>query len=582
MERIGRYEVVRELGRGSVSIVYEGFDGRIDRHLAIKVLRQRHARDVNARQRFVREARSAGGLAHPNIVTVFDVGQAEAIPYIVMELLPGGTLEDWLRQERLARLDTDMLIELAIQLARGLAHAHQHGVIHRDIKPANIHYDPKTNIAKIMDFGIAAAETKIGPAASNDRLAGTLTHMAPELLAGAPADARTDLYALGVVLYQLLSGILPFDAESPEDLAKQVGRHETLPLKPFRADTPRELVDLTYRLMALEPESRPASATQVADELGEIQEGVRSGIVHAVRRKSAAWRWPLAIGIGVALVMVLGLNHVYRIQNESMAQTTFGFGDALTSLIAQETAEALILEDTTALSVLVSDFAANPEIRHLHISDADGTIQASTNPYLQGAPAPAPEGAAVTRDSGSVQLTRSEGGLLEFRVPIRFQARQVGQVQLALDGRGLGETASATLWMLIAVLCASLLALAAGLGWMTRRQQLALKRLGWGLKRLQRGQFEFRLETGRRDEFATLFSQFNRLAVRLDELRRTAGRTAHKTSQDAEAGLDLTPESSLDDTLDLDRPAAAADSDGQQEEKTDSQPAGTVTPLRRQ
>lgn len=582
MERIGRYEVVRELGRGSMAIVYEGFDGRIDRHLAIKVLRQKNAREVNARQRFLREARSAGGLAHPNIVTVFDVGQAEATPYIVMELLPGGTLEDWLRQERLARLDTDMLIDLAIQLARGLAHAHQHGVTHRDIKPANIHYAPKTNIAKIMDFGIAAAETRTGPAASNDHVAGTLTHMAPELLAGAPADSRTDLYSLGVVLYQLLSGILPFDAENPEDLAKQVERHETRPLKPFRADTPRELVDLTYRLMALEPESRPASATQVADELGEIQEGIRSGIVHAVRRKSAAWRWPLVTGLGVALVMVLGLNHVYRIQNEAMAQTTFGFGDALTSLIAQETAEALILEDTTALSVLVSDFAANPEIRHLHISDADGIVQASTNPYLQGGQAPPPAGVPVMRDSGSVRLTRSEGDLLEFRVPIRFQARQVGQVRLGLDGRGLGETATATMWMLVALLCASLLALAAGLAWMTRRQQLALKRLGWGLKRLQRGQFEFRLETSRRDEFATVFSQFNRLAVRLDELRRHAGRTAHKTSQDAEAGLDFIQNTSIDDTLDLDRPAAAADSNGQQEQKTDSQSAGKVTPLRRQ
>lgn len=582
MERIGRYEVVRELGRGSMAIVYEGFDGRIDRHLAIKVLRQKNAREVNARQRFLREARSAGGLAHPNIVTVFDVGQAEATPYMVMELLPGGTLEEWLRQERLARLDTDMLIDLAIQLAKGLAHAHQHGVTHRDIKPANIHYDPKTNIAKIMDFGIAAAETRTGPAASNDHVAGTLTHMAPELLAGAPADSRTDLYSLGVVLYQLLSGILPFDAENPEDLAKQVERHETRPLKPFRADTPRELVDLTYRLMALEPESRPASATQVADELGEIQEGIRSGLVHAVRRKSAAWRWPLVTGLGVALVMVLGLNHVYRIQNEAMAQTTFGFGDALTSLIAQETAEALILEDTTALSVLVSDFAANPEIRHLHISDADGTVQASTNPYLQGGQAPPPAGAPVMRDSGSVRLTRSEGDLLEFRVPIRFQARQVGQVRLGLDGRGLGETATATMWMLVALLCASLLALATGLAWMTRRQQLALKRLGWGFKRLQRGQFEFRLETSRRDEFATVFSQFNRLAVRLDELRRYAGRTAHKTSQDAEAGLDFTQDTSIDDTLDLDRPYAAADSDGQQEQKTDSQSAGKVTPLRRQ
>ncbi|MEX0915977.1 MAG: serine/threonine-protein kinase, partial [Wenzhouxiangellaceae bacterium] len=202
MERVGRYEIVRELGRGTMSIVYEGFDGRIDRHLAIKVLRQRYARDVGARQRFLREARAAGGLAHPNIVTVFDVGQAEATPYLVMEQLQGGTLEDWLDRDRLPELDTGMLIELAIQLARGLAYAHQHGVIHRDIKPANIHYDPKTNVAKMMDFGIAATERSTEEQESGRRIAGTLTHMAPELLSGDRADARSDLYSLGVVLYQ--------------------------------------------------------------------------------------------------------------------------------------------------------------------------------------------------------------------------------------------------------------------------------------------------------------------------------------------------------------------------------------------
>lgn len=117
MERIGRYEIVRELGRGSMSIVYEGFDGRIDRHLAIKVLRARFAGDVNARQRFMREARAAGGLAHPNIVTVFDVGQVDGKPYLVMELLPGGSLDDWLGAERLERLGIERILDVALQLA---------------------------------------------------------------------------------------------------------------------------------------------------------------------------------------------------------------------------------------------------------------------------------------------------------------------------------------------------------------------------------------------------------------------------------------------------------------------------------
>lgn len=587
MERVGRYEIVRELGRGTMSIVYEGFDGRIDRHLAIKVLRHKYARDVNARQRFLREARAAGGLAHPNIVTVFDVGQAEGTPYLVMELLRGGTLGDWLERDRLPELDTGMLIELAIQLARGLAYAHQHGVIHRDVKPANIHYDPKTNVAKMMDFGIAAIEHSAEEGTESDgRIAGTMTHMAPELLAGNRANAQSDLYSLGVVFYQLLSGKLPFGANDLETLVQQIARHETRPLKPLRPDTPRELMDLTYRLMALEPESRPATASQVADELSEIRDGIKRGIVQSVRHRSAPWRWPLLIGMGVSLVLVLGLNYVYRTQNQAMAETTFGFGEALASLIAQETAEALILEDTTALSVLVSDFAANPEIRYLHISDSHNTIRASTNPYLRGEEVPPPSGQPIERDSGSVQLSRADEGLLEFRVPIRFQARRVGQVQLGLDGSGLDETANATLWMLVVVFCASLLALGLGLIWMTRRQQFGLKRLGWGLKRLQRGQFEFRLETRRRDEFAAVFNQFNRLAVRLDELNHRLNRQSQRLAGSSKDGrstaLKIPPDTLLDETVDLQAPTTEPNQDRTDDSPDDSaEGSAKVMPLHR-
>jgi serine/threonine-protein kinase len=565
MERVGRYEIVRELGRGSMSIVYEGFDGRIDRHLAIKLLRNRYARHVNARQRFLREARAAGGLAHPNIVTVFDVGQADSAPYIVMEYLEGGTLDDWINPERLAELETVKLLELAMQLARGLGYAHANGVIHRDIKPANIHYDPDVNVAKMMDFGIAATERTGDDDSGRDRIAGTLTHMAPELLAGQSPDARSDLYSLGIVLYQLLSGKLPFDARDTETLVRQIARHDVRPLRPLRSDTPKELVDLTYRLIALEPESRPASATQVADELSEIREGLQRGLLQSVRRKSAVWRWPLLTGLGVALVLVLGMNYLYRTQNEAMAETTFGFGDALASLIAQETAEALILEDNTALSVLVSDFAANPEIQYLHISDSDGIVQASTNPYLRGESAPPVNGAPIEREAGAVDLARTDDGVLEFRVPIRFQARRVGQVRLGLDGSGLSQAAAATMWMLVALFCAALLALAGGLTWMTRRHQLGLKRLAWGLKRLQRGQYEFRLETDRRDEFANTFRQFNRLAVRLDELSRST-RKAQNDARRASVPADARPH----ETLDLE--------DG--EDEAAEKPAPNVTRLR--
>ena len=551
MERIGRYEIRRELGRGSMSIVYEGFDSRIDRALGIKVLREHFARDVNARQRFLREARAAGGLSHPNITTVFDVGQHDGLPFLAMERLSGDTLAERLQHD--PQFDVESILKIGLQLAAGLDYAHRHGVIHRDLKPANIHLDPDTDLVKIMDFGIAAIErgdVKRGSAT----LAGTPTHMAPEQLTAQRADERSDLYSLGVVLFELLSGQLPFDATDSDAVIDQVVRHQTRPLKPRDPNTPRELVDLVYRLMAREPESRPVSARQVVEELEEIRSGLHRGLLQTVRQQSTLLRWPLGIGAAVALVLVLGLWYVYRSQTGAIEAATYGYGDALASLIAQETAEALILEDTTALSILVSDFSVNPQVDHLHVADAAGIVQASTNPFLQGQPVPPAEGRAVDREAGSVVLTRNADGLLQFSVPIRFQARRVGEVRLALDGSALDATAATTLGMLALVFSITVLVVALGVGWMMRRQQRAMQRLAWGLKRLGRGQVDFRLEAERRDEFSDVYRQFNRLAVRLDEHRSTAADDDAAPSPELPA---LRPVKGLpDDTLDLSAPTS--------------------------
>jgi serine/threonine-protein kinase len=284
---------------------------------------------------------------------------------------------------------------------------------------------------------------------------------------------------------------------------------------------------------------------------------MQRGVLRAVRRRSSVLRWPLGIGAVVALVLVFGLWHVYQSQTGAIEDSTYGFGDALASLIAQETAEALILEDTTALSILVSDFSVNPQVDHLHVADAAGVVQASTNPFLQGQPIPPPEGPAVERGEGSVVLNRNDDELLQFSVPIRFQARRVGEIRLGLDGSGLQTTASATLGLLALVFAVTVLVVALGVGWMMRRQQRALQQLAWGLKRLGRGQLDFRLEVQRRDEFSDAFRHFNRLAVRLDEAHE-ASRTG--TDDTGHAPPRLRPiQGTLDDTLDLSSRSAAKD-----------------------
>lgn len=516
MERLGRYQIEGELGRGSMSIVYEAFDPHIDRRLAVKVLRERFAREVKSRQRFLREARSAGGLNHPNIVTVFDVGQFEGLPYLVMERLSGQSLEEYLEAGH--RPSPAEVIDIGIQLAAALNFAHQRGVIHRDVKPSNIYIDPDSGLVKLVDFGIAAIEQRAHESGGSDGLiTGTPRYMAPEQIQGKSCDSRTDLYGLGVVLYQLLGGDMPFRADSMGELVREILHQEAPRLNPVHDSTPVELIELVYQLMAKQPEARYQNGALVVEELQEIRADLDRGLLKTVRQSSSAWRWPVALSLCLALVLGAGLSWIYHSQTEAMTETTYGYGDALASVIAREIAEALMLEDATALSNLVSDFAANPQVTFLHVSDRDSVVQASTDPFLQGEPAPERGGRVIERSQAAARLMALDDGHLEFRTPVRFQAHRIGQVQLGVDGSQLQATARTTLSMLVIVFLVTVSVVGTGFAWLSRIQQRSLQRVGWGLQRIARGQYDFRLEAGRQDAMMPLIRRFNDMAVRLQE-----------------------------------------------------------------
>jgi eukaryotic-like serine/threonine-protein kinase len=551
MERLGRYQIKRELGRGSMSIVYEAFDPHLDRHLAVKILRERYARDVKSRQRFLREARSAGGLSHPSIVTVFDVGQFEGLPFMVMERLEGGSLEEFLDSD--ASLDVRQVIEIGIHLAGALHYAHERGVIHRDIKPSNIYFDPGTGMVKLVDFGIAAIDRRIreGKATDDQTIAGTPRYMAPEQLQGERPDHRSDLYSLGVVLYRLLSGRLPFNGEPLSVLMRQVVNEPAPRLEPAHDNTPVELVELVMRLLAKEPGQRHVDGSQVLEELQEIRSDMDRGLLKPARDAAPIWRWPAALSLGLALILGIGLTWVYHSQSATMTETTYGFGDALASVIARETAESLLLEDATALGNLVSDFAVTERVTHLHVSDREGNIQASTDPFLQGESIPELSGSVVERNQANVRLVVLDNGNLEFQAPVRYQGRRIGQVQLGIDGSQLQATARTTLSMLSVVFLVTVLVGALGFAWAARVQQRSIQRVSWGLQRIARGQYDFRLDEHRQDILSPLYRRFNDMAVRLEErhgherLKRTPliPRVTDDTlDTDMESTMDMLPE----------------------------------------
>src|SRR5215212_2132161 len=209
-----RYARGEPLGRGGMAEVYLAHDEVLDRDVALKVLREKYAKNEEFVERFRREARSAASLNHPNIVPVYDRGRCEdGMYYIAMEYVPGGTLKDRILGD--GPLNLNAAIELGSQIARALGYAHEHGVIHRDVKPHNVLLTD-TGYAKVTDFGIAKAATATTTTSSSGLVLGTAGYISPEQATGKPVDPRSDLYSLGVVLYEMLTGTLP---NHSEDLA---------------------------------------------------------------------------------------------------------------------------------------------------------------------------------------------------------------------------------------------------------------------------------------------------------------------------------------------------------------------------
>ena len=263
----GRYRVGRLLGRGGMADVFEGVDERLGRPVAVKVLREEVARRPELRARFEQEARSAARLSHRNVVAVYDTGEEpDGTPYLVMERLPGETLADRIAD---GPQDPEWVVRLAGDVLGALGAAHAAGVIHRDVKPGNILLT-EDDCAKVADFGIAktAEEAAGGDTTATGTLLGTPAYLAPERLTGQPATAQSDLYSLGVVLYEALAGRKPFQADTPVAVAHAIQHTDPEPLTWLRPGIDPALVAAVERSMARDPARRFPDAASMAEVLG--------------------------------------------------------------------------------------------------------------------------------------------------------------------------------------------------------------------------------------------------------------------------------------------------------------------------
>src|ERR1700674_3407032 len=268
---LGRYQVEKELGKGAMGVVYGGKDPKIGRVVAIKTMALSAEFEADelqdAKERFFREAETAGRLTHPNIVTIYDAGEEHDLCYIAMEFLKGKDLVPFTKQPNL--LPPDKVLSIVERVADALGYAHSMGIVHRDIKPANIMYEPESDTAKVTDFGIAritdSSKTKTG------MVLGTPSYMSPEQLAGKKIDGKSDIFSLGVTLYQMLSGRLPFEGESMTQLMFAIANNPHPPIRDFNAAPPAWIDAIIDKALAKDFDNRYQTGAGFAAAIREAR-----------------------------------------------------------------------------------------------------------------------------------------------------------------------------------------------------------------------------------------------------------------------------------------------------------------------
>jgi serine/threonine protein kinase len=300
--RLGPYEVISLLGAGGMGEVYKASDTRLDRDVAVKVLPAHLSDNAEFRQRFEREAKAISQLSHPNICALYDVGNADGVEYLVMELLEGQSLAERLEK---GALPTEQVVKIAVQIADALDRAHRQGIVHRDLKPGNVMMTRSG--VKLLDFGLAKLRastvtreiselsslptelTPSRPLTEQGTIMGTFQYMAPEQLEGKDADARSDIFAFGCVLYEMATGRKAFTGRSRASMIAAILEHDPAPISSIAPMTPPALDRVVKTCLAKDPEERWQSAHDVKSELQWIAEaGSQAGAPAVVssRRRS--------------------------------------------------------------------------------------------------------------------------------------------------------------------------------------------------------------------------------------------------------------------------------------------------------
>ncbi|HZK98531.1 MAG TPA: protein kinase [Caulobacteraceae bacterium] len=531
MPHLGRYEIQARIGQGAMANVYRAHDPSIGRILAIKVLKPEYRRSQQYTARFLREAKAAGALSHPNIVTIYDVGDVDGHAYIAMELLPGSALDAVLGPG--AMLAPSVVVDIGLQLAEALRYAHQLGVVHRDIKPSNIMLAPDGRSVKILDFGIARMNEAEGPDGDEGlktqigQVIGTPRYMSPEQAYGRPIDGRSDLFSAGVVLYELICGRKAFGGASPASLALQITREDPRPLSEFAPQCPKGLQFIVQKLLAKDPDRRFSDGEALAEALRRERKflDARSGEGREGRRHLPLQiRLALLMTLATAMVLAASTGAVLNAEVGTMRKMALTSGAAITSFVANnaalQAAENAALpppsRDWLPVQAFVKAASRDASVRRMTVADTEGVIRASSDSRMIGTRQPGAAKASIIERTANMVVSElpARGGTTDFRFssPIRYAGRSFGLVAVDLSEAQLAAAARQVQELLIA-LAAVTLGVVLGSSYLAARLlALPIRRLKGALRDASRGNLDFRISHHRRDEFGELFDEFNRLA----------------------------------------------------------------------
>lgn len=530
MQTLGRYRIDAELGEGAMADVYRAYDPDIGREVAIKALKVEYRSDQEFSARFLREARAAGALHHPNIATVYDVGEADGIPYIAMELVEGNPLDQVLQSQ--GRIPFERFLGLAIQLCDALAFAHAQGIVHRDVKPSNILLSHDGKTAKLLDFGVA----RIGGGDGSDerymartqagQVIGTPRYMSPEQALGLPVDNRSDLFSLGAVLYEMVTGKVAFGSSGLATLAIQIAQEKVSPIERAAADCPKGVCQIIEKLLAKKPDQRFSDGAQVAKALAQELSALSNEDTVSSKGLSISVKLPLAL-VGITLItLLLTISAVLDRQQQILENMATTSGEMVANFVSNNTAVLMAdnaglppdQQDWAPLQAFVTTAALDQGVRGVIVSDSRGIIRAATDSKRIGQQYAPPIGETKLAGEDGLSVTNAtETNDIRFVRPIRYAGADFGSIDLLLPRDAL-DAAMAKSHNVMLILASIILLIVWAVGYLSGALVAKpLRRLMRSFDAAPERDFAMRISHKRRDEFGMLFDSFNRMAAAAEE-----------------------------------------------------------------